>query len=88
MSRPADDRGALALADRADGLHDRPMPSREPAMPGEGENLVPVSVPETLDFPIPPACEAGFGMNVRLLEQHWSVLRKAGDLIASGETAA
>jgi hypothetical protein len=76
------------LAGRAADLHDRSMPSSTPASPGEDEALVPVSVPETLDFPIPIACEAGFGMNVRLLEQHWSVLRKARDLIAAGECAA
>jgi hypothetical protein len=64
------------------------MSPTDPASFHEGKSPVPVSIPEALDFPIPAACEAGFASNVRLLEQHWTVLRKARDLIASGADRA
>ena len=42
----------------------------------------------TLGFNLPPECEPGFAFNLRLLEQHWTVLRQAQTLIAAHEAKA
>lgn len=56
------------------------MPSTSPDLPSIDEpDAIIAHVNETLGTTLPEACKAGVVANTHLLNQHWTLLREAGD---------